>query len=665
MNNPLLEPSQLPFGAPQFDKIELCHFKDAAIQAAKDLRKAIDAIDSNPDAPTFENTIKAKLIAHEKYANIASIYRMFLDCKRTKELVAVDEETSLESRDIMPNSLEDETYFNRVQQLYKNMDSLDLSAEEQMILVNEYDNLVEKSRSLSEKDKAEYKRIYKELDKLTSTFRENCTGVLKSTIHIEQDEDISGIPDDLLIKAKGLAESKGLNGWMFSFQPGEYGRIMSSCKNRNVRKRIYKEHMSMYCSEQFDNSEIIKRIVEEKIKLSNILGFKIIADSILGNNMLNSTEKVHEFLDALSSSVLKKADIEDEELLEFAIENGFNDTRLEAWDNKFWNNILSHEKYSVDHNHIRQYLPLNSVLNGIFKLTSSLYGITFVERNDLPVYDKLVRVFEVREASGEHIGLLFLDLFQREDKIPRTYTTQIRSQSLHNGTSPIVLVVTNLMATDAEGPVLLSIRDLEMVLHEFGHAIHKLFSKVEYATNSCRCKERDFIEFPAIFMEQWAYNKDFLKDCSSHYITKESLPVNLIDRLIKSHNFGIAASLRYQIKLASLDMAWAELTSVPEENVLDFEKKAVKKYSIERDRYEVLSHGFTHIFSGGYAAGYYSYILGLALAIDTYSMFMNPNNDMRETANRLRKEILEKGCTKKASEMYFAFAGHYPTSIVL
>lgn len=662
MNNPLLEPSSLPYGAPQFDKIELHHLKEAAIQAAKELRSSIDAINCNPEAATFDNTIKALLFANEKYENFARIYWIFFNCKRTKELVTADAEDVLETNDIPPSYLEDKVLFDRVQQLYNNRETLCLSAEEHKILEDTYNNYLNKL-SLSDEDKAEYARVSNELSTLESKFKENCIGVYNSTIHIKQDENVSGIPNDVLTKAEELAKRQGVDGWIFSLKPAEYSKIMESCKDRNVRMKVYKDRMSRFLSEPFDNSDIVKKIIEDKIKLCNLLGFKTNAEYLSEKKILNSTEKVHEFLDGFGSSVLEKAEIEEKELLKFAIDHGYDDTTIEAWDYKFWKNILFCEKYSVDQNLIRQYLPISSVLEGIFKLITDLYGITFVERRDLPIYEEHVRAFEVKEANGEHLGLLYLDLFQRDNKIHRSYTSTIRRQSLISGTSPIVLVVTNFTNGKDGAPALLSMREFECILHELGHALHNLFSKVEYAINSCGCKELDFSEFPSILMQQWAYNREFLKACTSHYITGDTMPESIINALIESHNWGLASSLRYQVKLSALDMAWAELADVPEESVFEFEKNAAKKYSIARERFEVISHNFTHIFCGRYFAGYYSYLLGMVTALDAYSMFMNPNGNIHATAYKLRKEILEKGRTKSASEMFFAFSGHYPSEI--
>lgn len=663
MNNPLLVESTLPFGAPQFDKIENQHYIPAFKHAIEEGRAEIDAIVNNPDEPSFENTIEALEYAGGTLNRISHIFYNLLEANTNEEMQNIAEEISpLTTEFAMYVSL-NEGLFQRVKQVYETKDDIEQTAEEKRLLEKTYDSFARNGANLSPEDKKTYSKYIEELSLLSLQFGKNVLAATNTfSLNLTQEEDLAGLPEFVKEQAADAAKNKNLTGWLFDLTAPSYGPFMKFSERRDLREKMYRQYNTRAFGGELDNSKIIKRIAELRIKVANILGYKNYAEYKTERRMAKSPVVVDEFLNKLIEPALPKAHQEIAELQAYAKENGFDEDVLMPWDFSFYSEKLRAEKYDLNDEKLKPYFRLDHCIDAIFNLANKLYGISFSEIHDVPVYHQDVKVYEVRDKDNSHLALFYADFFPRESKRGGAWMTEFRGQRIYNGIDerPLISIVTNFTKPTANTPSLITHNELTTLLHEFGHALHGILTKGKYESMTGTSVDHDFVELPSQIMENWCYEPEYLNTFAKHYITGETIPTDLIEKIVKSQNYQSAYFHIRQLQFCILDMAWHNLTNIFEEDALTFEKRVLSATNVLPSIPEcIISTAFSHIFSGGYCAGYYSYKWAEVLAADGFSLFKEKGIFNQEVATAFR-ELLTKGDSIDASILYRNFRGHDP-----
>ena len=663
MNNPLLTKSTLPFGAPQFDKIENQHYIPAFKQAIEEGKAEVDAIVNSPETPTFKNTIEALEYAGETLNKISHIFYNLLEANTDEEMQNIAEEISPLTTEFSMYVRLNEGLFQRIKSVYEQRESLNLDDVEMRLLEKTYEGFARNGANLSPEDKETYSKYMEELSLLSLQFGKNVLAATNAfTLNLTDENDLIGLPDYVKEQAADAAKNKNLTGWLFDLTAPSYVPFMKFSERRDLREKMYRQYNTRAFGGELDNSKIIKRIAELRIKVANILGYKNFAEYQTERRMAKSPAVVEEFLNKLLKPALPKARQEVEELNAYAKEKGFNEEILMPWDFSFYSEKLRAERYDLRDEQLKPYFQLDLCINAIFDLANRLYGITFFELNDIPVYHKDVKVYEVKDKDGSHLALFYADFFPRESKRGGAWMTEFRGQRIYNNVEerPLISIVTNFTKPTTDTPSLITHDEFTTLLHEFGHALHGIMTKGKYESMTGTNVDHDFVELPSQIMENWCYEPEYLNTFAKHYQTGETIPSDLIEKIVASMNFQSAYFHIRQLQFGILDMAWHTLTDIFKEDALSFEKKVLSATNVLPSIPEcIISTAFSHIFAGGYCAGYYSYKWAEVLAADGFSLFKEKGIFNQETAASFR-ELLTKGDSIDASILYRNFRGHDP-----
>lgn len=660
--NVLLTESSLPYGAPQFDKIADSDYMPAFKQAIATGKNEIDQIAANPEAPTFENTIAALAYAGSGFEKVAEIFYNILEADYSDKLQQIAEELTPLENEYSTYITQNEKLFERIRAVYDMRDSLTLDPDQRKLLIDTYKSFQRSGAELGPEDKKTLSQYNEKLSLLSLEFGRNALASTNAfTMHLTDTADVSGLPGFVLDMAAQAAAEKGLEGWVFDLSAPSYSSFMKYSDKRGLRERMYRAYNRRAFEDDYDNTEVIRQLVDLRYSKASLLGYDNYAQYQTEERMVETPENVWDFLSRLGGPALPVARQQVSQVLEFARKNGFDDAEIMPWDFSYWAEKLRACEYDLSDEALKPYFQLENCIDAIFSLAGRLYGISF-KRIDLPVYHPDVQVYDVTDADGSHLALFYVDFFPRASKRSGAWMTSFREQKIQNGVEqrPIVSLVTNFTKPTADAPSLITHDEFTTLLHEFGHSLHGILAKGRYPGQTGTSVDHDFVELPSQIMENWAYEKEFLQSFARHYQTGEALPDTLIDRIIAAKNFLSAYYHMRQLQYGTIDMAWHTLTSLPEQSVIDFEHNAIRPIQYMPIVEGTLSStSFSHIFSGGYAAGYYSYKWAEVLAADAFSLFQEKGIFDAETAAKFR-HLLEQGGTVEASQLYYDFRGHSP-----
>ncbi len=667
--NPLLKPFQTIHKTAPFNSIKIEHYLPAFDVAIEETKAEVQQIIDNPAIPDFVNTIVALDLAGEKLERIKAIFFNLNSAETSDEMQEIAQEIAPKLSDLGNDISLNEQLFARIKEIQNQRDRLVLNAEESTLLEKTYRRFVRSGANLNEADKAKYREITKELSTLGLQYQQN---VLAETnayeLLITDEKDLSGLPASVVELAAQTAQSKEKQGWLFNLQYPSYFPFLKYADNRSLREQIFRASSSRANHDnENDNKAIIKRLVELRLEKANLLGFKTHAEYKLQERMAETPEKVIGFLDELHQKSKPFAVKEFAEVQEYAEKAGFEGT-IQRWDWAYYSEKLKSEKYDYTDEEVKPYLQLEKVISGVFQLAQKLYGLGLKENKSIEVYHPDVMAYEVYNEKEEFIAVLYLDFFPRESKRSGAWMTDYRTQSNVNGNSvrPHISLVTNFSKSTETTPSLLTFDEVTTFLHEFGHGLHGMLSQCQYPGTSGTNVYWDFVELPSQMHENWAYEKEWLDTFAVHFQTDEKMPQELIQKIQKAQNFQAAYMMERQLSFAMLDMAYHHGGLPSDADLKAFEMGAIASTDLFEPVAESLqSTSFSHIFSGGYDAGYYSYKWAEVLDADAFSVFQERGIFDRETADSFRKNILEKGGSEHPMKLYKAFRGQEPTASAL
>ena len=664
MKNPLLTESSAPFGAPQFDKIENEHYLPAFEAGIAEAKAEIDAIIANEEEPTFENTIEAMEYAGETLNNVAGIFYNLMEANTNEQMQEIAEQIS-------PMLTEYEMYvslnpvlFEKVKTVYEKRNELGLDQDQMKLLEDNYKGFVRGGANLSDEDKELYSKWSEELSLTTLQFSKNVLAATNAyVLNITDEADLAGLPEFVRTMAAETAAEKGLEGWAFTLDAPSYSPFLKYSEKRDLRKQLWTAYNTRAIGGEFDNTEIVRKIVDLRIKIANILGYETYADYALETRMAKDRKTVTEFIMNLLEPSLPYAKKDVADVFAYAKKNGFEGDRLESWDFSYWSEKYQQAEYSLSAEELKPYFQLESCIDAVFGLASRLYGISFQELDNVPVYHEDVKVYEVKDADGSHLALFYADFFPRASKRGGAWMTEFRGQSIKDGVEkrPFISIVCNFTKPTADAPALITHDELTTFLHEFGHALHGIFAQGRYGSLTGTNVSRDFVELPSQIMENWAFEPEYLNSFAKHYQTGEPIPAELIEKIVAAKNYLAGYAQVRQLHYGLLDMSWHTLTALPSESTVEFEKKALAPYAVmPAVEGTAFSGSFSHIFSGGYSAGYYSYKWAEVLEADAFSLFKEKGIFNTDVAASFRENILSKGGAQDEAVIYRNFRGHDP-----
>ena len=663
-DNVLLQPFSTPYQTPPYDKIKVENFLPAIKVAMTDGRKEIDQIVNNSAKPTFENTIVALERAGELLSRISPILFHLNGAETTpdiqKTVKAVSPLLTEYGNDISLN----DKLFARVKAVYDERAKLKLDTESQMLLEKTYKSFSRSGANLNAADKDKMRAINKELSQLSIEFGEhNLAETNEYALEITNEKDLAGLPDFVKEGAKAAAKKMNKAGWVFTMQAPSYGPFMQYADNRDLRKQLWLAYNKRgFNGDKNDNQAIIQKIVKLRYEKAKLLGYKTWANYVLEERMAETPEKVMEFENSILGHAKPAALRELKELTEYAKKNGFTEDVLQRWDASYYSEKLKKEKYSINDETLKPYFKLENVLDGLFLLTNKLYGLTFKESKTIPVWHPDVKAYEIFDEKGQLLAVWYGDYFPRQGKRAGAWNNTTLSQHFEGGKDvrPHVVNVCNFTKPTDTQPSLLTFREVETLFHEFGHALHSMLSHVKYETVSGTSVSWDFVELPSQFMENFCTEPEILKMFAKHYQTGEVIPNELIEKIKASSNFMSGTGMTRQVNLGLTDMAWHNAAPTGE-SVAEVEQKIAQ----QTDLYPAVpgiavSPAFSHIFAGGYSAGYYSYMWSSVLDADAFEAFKEQGLLNKQVAKSFRDNILSKGGTEKPMVLYKRFRGREP-----
>lgn len=675
--NPLLTDSTLPYGAPQFDKIKTEHYLPAFEQAITEAKAEIDAIVNNPDAPTFENTIAALDEAGGRLNDAAGIFYNLMEADTNDQMQGIAEKVSPMMTEYSMYVSLNEPLFARVKAVHESAEGLE--PDQARLLEKTWKSFVRSGANLGAEDKETYSKLSEQLSLLTLQYGKNVLAATNAfTLNLTEEADLEGLPDFVREAAVETAKSKEMEGWAFDLSAPSYGAFMKYSTRRDLRQKMWMAYNTRATEGENSNIELCRQIAESRQKIANILGYETYADYALEERMAKNPQTVNEFIQKLLEPSLPAAKAEVKELYEYARANGFEDSEIQPWDFGFWSEKLKDARYSINDEQLKPYFRLESCIDAAFGLAGKLYGLTFEERKDIPVYHPDVKVYDVKDADGVHKALFYADFFPRASKRGGAWMTEFRGQSIVNGAEkrPFISLVTNFTKPTAGKPALLTHDELTTLLHEFGHSLHGILAEGRYSSLTGTNVSRDFVELPSQIMENWAFEPEFLDTFARHFETGEALPDTLINKIVEAKNYNAAYAQVRQLQFGILDMAWhtlkggsesghfdrlSDLKTMQELGTIAFEKAALKSSNVIPSIPQAcISTSFSHIFSGGYSAGYYSYKWSEVLEADAFSLFKEKGIFSTEVSHSFRDNILSKGCSEDEDVLYRRFRGHDP-----
>ena len=661
--NPLLQESTLPYGAPQFDKIKSEHYMPAFKEGIAQAKAEIDAIVANSAQPDFENTIEAMERSGKTLNKVSSIFFNLLEADSDETLQQIAEEVSPLLNDYQMYVSLNEKLFARVKSVWERKEGLGLAQDQMTLLEKTYKSFTRGGANLQGEDRQKYAQLSEQLSLATIRFGRNVLAATNAyKLNITDEAKLAGMPDYLKELGKQTAEEAGQQGWTFDLSYPSYGPFMRFCDDRELRKEMYLAYNSRGLKEEGDNTELVKEIASLRLQIANLLGYETYAHYALEERMLKTPSQVNGFLEDLLQASLPKARKEVKAIQDYAAAHGFKG-ELQSWDFSYWSEKLKNERYTISDAELKPYFRLDDCIDAVFGLAGKLYGLSFEERSDIPVYHPDVKVYDVKNEQGRHMALFYVDFFPRASKRNGAWMTEFRGQSIVDGTEyrPFVSLVTNFSKPTAGEPSLITPDELETLLHEFGHSLHGMLAEGRYESLCGTNVARDFVELPSQIMENWAYEPEFLQSFAKHYKTGETIPAELIEKISASRNYNAAYLQVRQLNFGILDMAWHDQKTMSEEPTVEFEKSVLSRMAVLPDvPGTAVSTSITHLFSGGYAAGYYSYKWSEVLEADAFSLFKEKGIFSREVAESFRANILSKGGSEDEAVMYRNFRGHDP-----
>jgi len=669
--NPFFEPYNTPHDTVPFDKIKLEDYEEAFMEGIRRDDEEIDKIINDPEEPTFENTIaRVDTSKGENYYNlldrVSNVFSCMMSAETNDDLEALAQKLSpiltKHGNDVSLN----EKLFQRVKYVHDNPNR-ELTPEEQMLLNRSYDGFVRSGALLDEEGKEKLRKLTEKASMVSLQFSQNLLKDTKAfTLHITDEKQLDGLPETAVEAAKQTAKEKELDGWAFTLDYPSFSPFMTYSTQRELRKQMYMARNTICTHDNTENNiELCKQIINLRQELAQLLGYDTYADYVLVHRMATNTANVYKLLNDLIDAYKPAATKEVKEIEEIARKTEGDDFVLEPWDFSFYSHKLQMEKYNLDAEMLRPYFQLDKVIDGVFGLAHTLYGITFKENKDIPVYHKDVKAYEVFDKDGSYLAVFYADFHPRKGKQGGAWMTEFKGQWIDrkgNNSRPHVSVVMNFTKPTEEKPALLTLGEVQTFLHEFGHSLHGMFANTRFESLSGTNVWWDFVELPSQFMENFAYEKEFLRTFAFHYKSGEMLPDDLIERIDKSRNFLAAYSCMRQVSFGLLDMAYYTMNKPFDEDIIPFEKKAWGKAMVTKQLPDTcMTVQFSHIMAGGYAAGYYSYKWAEVLDADAFSLFKKNGIFNQQTAQSFRDNILSKGGTEHPMKLYKKFRGQEPT----
>ena len=663
--NPFFDEFATVHNSVPFSSIENKHYEEAIDRGIEIQNKEIADIVNQSAAPTFENTIVALERSGSDLNRVLNVFYPMLSALSDDELMdislRVSGKLSKHSTDISLN----EGLWKRIKTVYDMRDRLNLNAEDSMLLTTTYDSFARSGAELKGEKRDEYRRLSAHLSDLTTKFGQNVLKELNTYEIWLTADDLSGLPESSVEAAALAAKEKGREGeYLFTLAQPVYTAFMKYSDRPDLRERLYRLYNGRNTKGEYSNMEILADIAETRREIAALFGKKNYAEYSLEKSMAETPENVYKLLNELAEAYRPAQLKEFAEIESYASQLEGRPVKIKAWDYSYYSNKLQQAKYSYNEEELRPYFELNNVIDGVFGLATKLYGLTFEPNADIEVYHPDVKAYDVKDADGSYLGVIYTDFFPRESKRPGAWMTGFKDECVTaDGTQvrPHVTIVMNFTKPTGTKPALLTPYEVETFLHEFGHALHGLLADTKYASLSGTSVYRDFVELPSQFNENYLTQKEFLDGFARHYVTGEPIPQNLVDKIVQSSQYGAAYACLRQLGFGFTDMAWHTIES-PVEDVVGFERKALESVSLFDDVDGcIFSPQFSHIFSGGYAAGYYSYKWAEVLDADAFSLFLKNGLFDKATADSFRRNVLMKGGTEHPMTLYKRFRGQEPT----
>lgn len=666
--NPFFEPYNTPHDTVPFDRIQLEDFEEAFMEGIRRDNEQIEKTINNPDKPTFDNTIINADDDTEGYydllSRVSTVFFNLLSAETNDEMDALAQKMqpilTQHANDVRLNP----RLFERIRQVH--LHHRRLTPEEQRLLDDCYDGFVRSGALLSDADKERLRQLTEEASMLSLQFSQNLLKENKAfTLHITDEQQLDGLPDTAREAAAQTAKEMGKEGWVFTLDYPSYSPFMTYSTQRELRQQMYMARNTVCTHDNSENNiEICQRIVNLRREIAQLLGFKTYADYVLKHRMASNVRNVYRLLDDLIDAYRPTAEKEREELIHLAHKDKHID-RMMPWDSAYYSHQLQMKRYNLDAEMLRPYFELSHVINGVFGLANRLYGITFRENKEIPVYHPDVKAYEVFDADGSYLAVFYADFHPRKGKQGGAWMTEYQGQWISRkgeNVRPHVSVVMNLTKPTDDKPALLTLGEVETFLHEFGHSLHGMFANTRFESLSGTNVWWDFVELPSQFMENYAVEREFLQTFAHHYQTGEMIPDELIKRIVKSRNFMAASACLRQVSFGLLDMAYYTQKTPFTDDIVSFEKKAWRKAIIGEQLTDTcMTVQFSHIMAGGYAAGYYSYKWAEVLDADAFAVFKRHGIFDRKTAQSFRDNILSRGGTEHPMTLYKRFRKGEPT----
>ena len=666
LSNPLLAAWNTPHETPPFSEIELADYEPAFDAAIACSRAEIDAIVNNPKKPTFGNTIVALERQGELLNRIAGLFFNLLEADTSDEMQEIAQRVQPKLTELSNDISLNPELFARVKRVYEHPGRL--RKEDKKLLEDTYQSFARNGAALSDADKELYRKYTSELSGLTLQFGQNALAATNAfTLNITDPKVVAELPAFVKEGMAAEAKARGEKGWTVTLQHPSYLPFMTYSSNRELKEKLWKASNSRALGGEFDNTQIVKKIANTRLKIANLLGYKCYADYVLERRMAENTKTVNDFLAELLAETKSYADADYRTVSDYAASLGFKG-QLMPWDWSYYTEKYKDEKYALNDELVKPYLKLENVKKGVFMLANKLYGLNFTPNDKVAVYHPDVTAYDVTDADGRFMAVLYLDFFPRESKRSGAWMTEFRGTKIEDGaeTRPLVSLVMNFTKPTETAPSLLTFDELETFLHEFGHALHGMLGEGEYESQTGTNVYRDFVELPSQLMENWATEKEFLDLWAVHYETGEPIPAEIVDRIVAAQNYLAAYANVRQLSFGMTDMAWHTLTEPFDGDVEQFEVASMAPTQVMPViAGTAMAPSFGHIFSGGYAAGYYGYKWAEVLEADAFSLFKEKGIFSREVASSFRDNILSKGGTEHPMKLYERFRGHKPETKAL
>ncbi|MCC8152875.1 MAG: M3 family metallopeptidase [Tannerellaceae bacterium] len=665
-NNPFFGNYKTPFETPPFDVIKLEHYEPAFDEGIRRLSDEVEKIARNPEPATFENTVVALDRSGDLLDKVSSAFFNVLNADSNDEMMELSQKVSPKLSDCYNNIYLNEALFQRVKKVYEQREQLNLSQEDKRLLEKQFEAFQKKGANLSPEQKEKYRQLSTELSTLTLTFGQNSLkDKNRYELLITDEKELAGLPDSQKEMATMRAKAKDKDGWLFDLSGPSYIPFMRYIDSRELREKMYHKYMSVGNKEdEYDNKEIIRKIVNIRLEIARLMGNKTYAEYALKHTMAKKPENVHNLLNDLLNAYKPAALEEYKEVQEFANKSGDTITIM-PWDWSYYSEKLKDIRFDVNDEMTRPYFELENVKKGVFGLATELYGITFKQNKEIPVYHPEVDVYEVYDEDGKFLSILYTDFHPRDGKQSGAWMSSLKSQYIDekgNDNRPQIIIVMNFTRPTETKPSLLTFDEVNTFLHEFGHALHGMLAESKYQSLSGTNVYRDFVELPSQIMENWLTEKEFLDRIAIHYETGEAIPQKLVQKLIDASNFNTGYLCCRQLSFGFLDMGWHTITTPFEGDVVAFEKEAwLPAMILPEVPATLMSSSFGHIFSGGYAAGYYGYKWAEVLDADAFAAFKEAGIFNKETARSFRENILSKGGTEDPDILYRRFRGQEPS----